>query len=105
MNDELREQLGQLDPMHPGVPVESPTTPSSRARLEHTMNTPIIDQVTSTHTKGHPSDGTPMHTAIGRHRRRNWTIVAGGDAATVVLQGSSGSPALIDGFAFEAGEQ
>jgi len=187
VNDELREQLGQLDPMHPGVPVTSPTTPSSRARLEHIMNTPLIDQDTSTNTQGHPIAGTPMDTAIARNRRRNWTIIgsvaaaaviavgsavvignswgdaggqiaagpplelslgdsnvmsscmmfdeaflaemspafagtatavegdtvtldvdrwyAGGDAATVVLHGSTGTPTLIDDFAFEAGEQ
>lgn len=186
MNDELREQLRQLDPMHSGVPVESPTTPSSRARLENIMNTPLIDQDTATDTSGHPVGGAPMRTTVAGHRRRNWTILgsvaaaaviavgsavvignsggddgsqvaagpplelslgdsnvmsscimfdvafladmspafagtatavdgdtvtldvdrwyAGGDAATVVLHGSGGSPALIDGFAFEPGE-
>ena len=44
MNDELRNQLERLDPMHPGVPIESVTTPSSRARLEQIMNTPLVEQ-------------------------------------------------------------
>jgi hypothetical protein len=184
VNDELREQLRQLDPMHSGVPVEPPTTPSSRARLEQIMNTPLIDQNTSTDTSGHPAEDMPVRT-LGRHRRRSWTILgsvaaaaaiavggaviignsggdggsqvadgpplelslgnssaisscimfdvailadmspafagtatavegdavtldvdhwyAGGDAATVLLHGSDGSPALIDGFTFEPG--
>lgn len=39
MNDPLRDQIRDLDPMHPGVPTESVTTPSSRQRLEHIMST------------------------------------------------------------------
>ena len=180
MNDELREQLGRLDPMHPGVPVESATTPSSTARMEKIMNTPLIDQEDSL------SSSAPNPASIGKHRRRNrmllgvaaaaivaiggTVIVAnnsgddstevtagppielslgdsnvmsscivfdvalladmspafagtatsvegetvnltvdrwyiGGDGATVVLKGSAGSPALIDGFEFEVGQQ
>ena len=180
MNDELRQQLGRLDPMHPGVPVESATTPSSRARMEQIMNTPLIDQQAS------PSTPTTRPTPIESRRRRNWlalggvaaaAVVAiggavmignndggdpqvaagpplelslgasdpmamcimfdtavlagmspafagtatavdgetvtlsvdrwytGGDASTVVLEGASGSPALIDGFEFVAGQQ
>ncbi len=181
MNDELREQLGRLDPMHPGVPVESVTTPSSRARMEQIMNTPVLDQEDSLTTS------TPRPTAIDARRRRSWMLVsgvaaaavlaiggavivgnrggdgggqvaagpplelslgdsgvmsscimfdvsilsdmspafagtatavegesvtltvdrwyAGGDAASVVLSGAGGSPALIDGFQFEVGQQ
>ena len=181
MNDELRQQLGRLDPMHPGVPVESVTTPSSRARMEQIMNTPLIDQEAS------PSAPITRPTPIESRRRRNWLALggvaaaavvaiggavvvgnmsdneptqvaagpplelslgasdpmaicmmfdttvlaamspafagtatavdgatvtlsvdrwyAGGDAATVVLEGADGSPALIGGFAFEVGQQ
>lgn len=179
MNDELREQLGRLDPMHPGVPVESATTPSSKARMEKIMNTPLIDREDSLSTP------TPRPTWIGAHRRRNRMLLgvaaaavvaiggavivsnndgdspdvaagppielslgdsnvmsscmvfdvamlagmspafagtatsvegetvtltvdrwyAGGDAATVVLKGAAGSPALIDGFEFAVGQQ
>jgi len=38
MTDELRQQLSKLDPMHPGVPTEPATTPSSRQRLERIMS-------------------------------------------------------------------
>jgi hypothetical protein len=46
MRDELRERLARLDPMHPGVPTESVTTPSSRELLEEIMSTPT-GQVTT----------------------------------------------------------
>jgi hypothetical protein len=180
VNDELREQLGRLDPMHPGVPVEPLTTPSSTARMEQIMNTPVLDQEDSLTT----SNPRPM--PIGA-RRRSWMLLggvaaaavlaiggavivgnrgddggtqvavgpplelslgdsgvvsscimfdvailsdmspafagtatsvdgetvtlsvdrwyAGGDAASVVLSGAAGSPALIDGFQFEVGRQ
>jgi hypothetical protein len=181
MNDELREQLGRLDPMHPGVPVESATTPSSTARMEQIMNTPVIDHEDSS------SRSAPEAPAIGTHRRRRNQLLlgaaaavivaiagavivgnsgggdssevaagppielslgdsnvmsscivfdvavladmspafagtatsvegetvtltvdrwyAGGDATSVVLEGAVGSPALIDGFEFEVGQQ
>ncbi len=179
MNDELREQLGRLDPMHPAVPVESATTPSSRARMEQIMNTPVINQEDA------PLRATPEPSARSTHRRRNQLLLgaaavvvaiagavvignrggggssevatgppielslgdsnvmsscmvfdvavladmspafagtatsvegetvtltvdrwyAGGDAATVILEGAVGSPALIDGFEFEVGQQ
>ena len=180
MNDELREQLGRLDPMRPGVPVESATTPSSRARMEKIMNTPVID-----HEDARLAS-TPQPMSIATHRRRNRMLLGvaaaavvaiggaaivgnsggdnstkvaagppielslgdsnvmsscivfdvavladmspafastatsvdgesvtltvdrwytGGDAATVVLNGAIGSPALIDGFEFEVGQQ
>jgi hypothetical protein len=177
MNDELRKQLGRLDPMHPGVPVESVTTQSSQARMEKIMNTPLIDQ---------ESTSNPHVASIDKYRRRNRMLLsvaavaivaiggavvvgniggddkpevasgpplelslgdggltascmvfdpalladmspafagtatvvegetvtlsvdrwyAGGDAATVVLEGAVGSPALIDGFEFVVGQQ
>ncbi|TFH21332.1 MAG: hypothetical protein E4H05_00315 [Acidimicrobiales bacterium] len=180
MNDELRAQLERLDPMHPGVPVESATTPSSTARMENIMNTPLIDQ------KDSGSSPTPELSSMTIHRRRNRLLLGvaaaaivaiggavivgnnsgddstemtagppielslgdsnvmsscivfdvalladmspafagtamsvegetvtltvdrwytGGDAATVILLGTAGSPALIDGFEFEVGQQ
>lgn len=39
--DELRDRLGRLDPLPDDVAVEPSTTPSSRARLEQIMNTPV----------------------------------------------------------------
>lgn len=44
MNDDLRDQIGRLDPMHPGVPTEEVTAPSSRDLLEHIMSTPTIER-------------------------------------------------------------
>lgn len=44
MNDELRDQIGRLDPMHPGVPTEEVTAKSSRELLEHIMSTPTIER-------------------------------------------------------------
>lgn len=66
--------------MHSEVPVESATTTSSRARLEHIMNTPLIeDNAVSAPT---PID---RHPATGRSRqpRRGW--LAGGVAAAAIL--------------------
>ena len=180
MNDELREQLGRLDPMHPGVPVESATTPSSTARMEKIMNTPLIDREdagssstlnpapTGTHrrrkrmllgvaaaaivtiggaviVRNNSDDnstevvaGPPIELSLGDSNVMSSCIVfdvalladmspafagtatsvegetvnltvdrwyTGGDGATVVLKGSAGSPALIDGFEFEVGQQ
>ncbi len=39
MNDELRNRINRLDPMHSGVPTEPPTTPSSIRRMERVMST------------------------------------------------------------------
>jgi len=83
MNDELREQLGRLDPMHPGVPVESVTTPSSRARMEQIMNTPVLDQEDSLTTS------TARPTPIGARRRRSWMLVSGVAAAAVLAIGGA----------------
>ena len=83
MNDELREQLGRLDPMHSDVPVESVTTPSSRARMEQIMNTPTIDQEDSL-----PAS-TRGPTSIGARRRRNWTLLGGVAAAAVIAIGGA----------------
>ena len=89
MNDELREQLRQLDPMHPDVSVEPLTTPSSRARMETIMNTPLIDQDRSTNDSGRPVNRTPRHTAIEGRSRKSWTLLAGVAAAAIVAVGSA----------------
>lgn len=45
--DELRNRLGRLDPAPDHVAVEPMTTPSSRARLEQIMNTPLSPESTT----------------------------------------------------------
>jgi hypothetical protein len=82
VNDELREQLGRLDPMHPGVPVESATTPSSRTRLENIMNTPLIAEE-DTH-----SESTPRPASVSAHRRRLRMTVGVAAAAIVAVGGA-----------------
>ncbi len=83
MNDELRDQLEQLDPMHPGVPVESVTTPSSRARLEQIMNTPLIEREQS------DSSGAGRIVHIDAPRgRRSWLFGVAA-AAAVALAGAA----------------
>ena len=82
MNDELREQLGRLDPMQPGVPVESAATPSSRTRLESIMNTPLIDEE-DTHT-----ESTPRPASTGAHRRRLRTAIGVAAAAIIAVGGA-----------------
>lgn len=84
MKDEMREQLGRLDPMHSGVSVESLATPSSRARLEKIMNTPLIEKEETT---------AQSRRAVAAARRPIWTIVAGVAAAAVVALGAA---AVID---------
>jgi hypothetical protein len=44
MTDRFRERLARLDPMHPGVPVESVTTGSSQQLLEEIMSIPPVEQ-------------------------------------------------------------
>ena len=85
MNDELREQLGKLDPMHAAVPVEPATTQSSRTRLEQIMNSPLIDQDTS----GPRADAgrLPSRRAGLAAPRRRWMIVGGAVAAAVLALG------------------
>jgi len=82
MNDELRAQLERLDPMHPGVPVESATTPSSTARMEKIMNTPLIDQE---HAR---SSVNPQPPSIATHRRRNRMLLGVAAAAIVAIGGA-----------------
>jgi hypothetical protein len=88
VNDELRERLSRLDPMHSGVPVESPATPSSQTRLEQIMNSPLTDQDTadvSSDPLSPPAGPSPTrHT----RRRRMMTIVGGVAAAAVIAVGS-----------------
>ena len=83
MNDELRDQLGQLDPMHPGVPVESVTTPSSRARLEPIMNTPLIERESSD-----SSDAGRTIDMEAPRGRRSWLFGVAA-AAVVALAGAA----------------
>ena len=64
MNDDLRINLSRLDPMHSGVPTESPTTQSSRNRLERVMSTKLREQQSRE-----------------RPRRRPWIIAAASVAA------------------------
>ncbi len=45
MNDELRDRLARLDPMHSGVPTEPTTSESSQELLEKIMSTPLKDKV------------------------------------------------------------
>ncbi len=88
VNDELREQLGRLDPMHSGVSVEPLTTPSSRARLEQIMNSPLIDQEPAKASL--PSGpSAPMHTARDPRRRRTLMIIGGAAAAAAIAVGTA----------------
>ena len=72
MNDELRDQIRRLDPMHPGVPTEPVTTPSSRELLESIMSTPTIE-------KPEPVPARP--------RRRPWFALAAATLTVVVAVG------------------
>ncbi len=69
MSDELRNRLGRLDPMHPGVPTEPPTTASARFRMEQIMST------------------STQHTHDKARRTRPWrvSIVAVAAAAIAVV--------------------
>ncbi len=90
MSDELRNQLEQLDPMHTGVPVESVTTPSSRARLEQIMNTPLIEQESSDASPeqvGNSSRVRYLKSHSGR--RRTWGVLGVAAAAVVAIGGAA----------------
>ncbi|MGH8946959.1 MAG: hypothetical protein ACRDVL_12525 [Acidimicrobiia bacterium] len=47
MNDELRQRLARIDPMHPGVSTRSVTDESSRRQLETIMSTPTKERPAS----------------------------------------------------------
>ena len=81
--DELRNRLGRLDPVPDDVAVEPLTTPSSRARMEQIMNTPVIDQEDSL------SASIPRPAPITARRRRNWMLLSGVAAAAVVAIGGA----------------
>lgn len=70
MNDELRERLARIDPMHPGVPARSVTEESSRLQLETIMTTP-----------------TRERTASPAASNRNWIPAVAALAALVVAIG------------------
>ena len=90
MTDELREQLGRLDPMHPAVPVEPVTTPSSQARLEHIMNTPLVDRNTSDAMPDPSHEAVvALHTPTDLRRRRTWMVLGGAAAAAFVAIGGA----------------
>lgn len=74
MTDRLRTQLSQLDPMHPGVPVTSPT----KERLEDIMATPTIE---APRTKRNP-----WYAAVAV------AVVAVAVAASIPSPGSNSSP-------------
>ena len=166
-DDELRQRLRRIDPVPEDVPVEAPTTTSSRQRLERIMETTKIG---TEHPDPNPepgrrrwliavaacalvvigvsvvafggsdddSSGPPLELALGANdvmasclapsadiladmpvafaataTASDGEIVTlevdrwytGGDAGTVELRAPSGMEALIDGFAFEVGEQ
>jgi hypothetical protein len=44
MNDDLRNRITNIDPMHPGVPTQSTTSESSQERLEKIMSTPLKEK-------------------------------------------------------------
>jgi hypothetical protein len=44
MNDEIRDRLARIDPMHSGVPTEDVASKSSRELLEGIMSTPTIER-------------------------------------------------------------
>lgn len=87
MNDELREQLGKLDPMHSGVPVESPTTTSARNRLEQIMNTPLIEQGSSDSRSDPGRQPSTRRRPARENPRRMWLIVGSAVASAVVALG------------------
>jgi hypothetical protein len=71
MNDELRDRIRRMDPMHPGVPTEPMTTKSSRELLENIMSTPTIER----------SD------QAARRPRRVWYAAAAAALAAVLAAG------------------
>jgi hypothetical protein len=44
MNDDLRNRITNIDPMHPGVPTQSTTSESSQELLEKIMSTPLKEK-------------------------------------------------------------
>ncbi len=75
MNDDnLRDQLGRLDPLSDDVAVEPLTTPSSRARLEQIMNTP-------------ESPNTPADELSLPPSRTRWLVAAAAALVLLVVAG------------------
>jgi hypothetical protein len=73
MNDELRDQIARIDPMHPDVPTAEATARPSRELLEHIMSTPTTDR---------PDRAL-------RPRRRVWYSVATAALVAVVAIGGA----------------
>jgi hypothetical protein len=44
MNDDLRNRITNIDPLHPGVPTQSTTSESSQELLEKIMSTPLKEK-------------------------------------------------------------
>ena len=78
MSEEMRGRLAKLDPMHSGVPTESPTTESARELLEKAMSAPVEERATPPYSE-----------------RRVWMISAAAIAALVL--------AVAGGIAFSGG--
>jgi hypothetical protein len=86
MNDELRDQIRDLDPMHTGVPTDPVTAPAARQRLETIMS---IDQ---------------RQTGQARKRPTSFAIAVAAATAVVALigvvaltGGDDSSPDLVAG--------
>jgi hypothetical protein len=102
MNDDLQARLRASDPMAPDatihVPVESPTSPTGRRRLEAIMSTPTTEQ--STETTG------PQRTAARERSRTPWFAAIAAVAVAVVAVGaiaigSGGDDAVVAGNPME----
>lgn len=86
MNEQLRKRISRLDPMHPGVPTEPPTTLSSQRRMERVMST------TTHQTPAPVSDRPPKRWAPALAAM---VVALTGLGAFVLFGGSDGSPAPI----------
>ena len=86
MDDNLRRQLEQIDPMASHVSVDRAGSPRARALLETIMNTPIDN----------PSDvaGSTSSNADQGRRRRSMRLVGGLAAASLVAAVAIGVVAL-----------
>ena len=74
--DELRNRLGRLDPASDDVAVEPMTTPSSRARMEQIMNTPLS-----------PDDTTGPEQLSMPPSRTRWLVAAAAALVLLVVAG------------------
>lgn len=84
MSDELRDQIQRLDPMHPGVPTDPVTAPSSRELLENIMSTPTGHKKESPETV---DDQVTREPAVATRPRRPWYAFAAAALVAVVAIG------------------